>query len=328
MVRNVITRALCILALLVTGALVGCGGRHFYGATEPSPVASGRPWGSGYKVVILVIDGLRYTESFGDPAATHIPRLAGVLGPQGVVFEDFRNEGRTTTNPGHASMLTGTWQDIANDGSERPDKPTIFEYFRTHYPAPVDQVWIVAGKAKLGVCSYSTDPDYGPAYGAVENVGQWSDATVVDTVLSVLWRAHPTLLVANLPTVDVAGHTGDWDSYVSAIETADSLVLEVWSALENDPFYADSTYLFVTNDHGRHDDAHGGFRDHGCSCEGCEHITLLVVGPDIVPGHTVSDTYTLRDVCSTVGEILGCPVPESEGCVIEERVVGEPTGIP
>jgi phosphopentomutase len=226
------------------------------------------------------------------------------------------------------SMLTGTWQEVANDGSERPDRPTLFEYYRKHYSDPPDRAWFVAGKAKLDVCSYSTHPDYGPAFGAVEKVGTWSDAVVVDSVLAVLTRAHPVLLVANLPSVDVEGHSGDWDRYVSAIEAADSLVLEVWSALQDDPFYAGSTYFFVTNDHGRHDDAHGGFQNHGCACEGCEHVMLLVVGPEIVPGLTVAGTYDLRDICTTAGEILGCPVPESEGVTISEMFAGGLTGIP
>lgn len=307
---------------------MGCGGHNLPRATA-RPIPETRPASGGAaKVVILVIDGLRYTESFGDSTAAHIPRLAGELGPQGVLFDDFRNDGMTTTNPGHVSMLTGTWQDVANDGSERPDAPTIFEYFRDHYSAPADDAWIIAGKAKLDVCSHSTGTLYGPDYGATENVGTWDDPTVVDTVLAVLERAHPTLLVANLPGVDVAGHGGDWESYVSAITTADSLVLEVWSALQTDAFYAGSTYLFVTNDHGRHDDSHGGFRGHGCSCEGCEHIMLLAVGPDVASGHAVTRTHTLLDLCSTVGKILGCPVPQSEGVVIAEIFVGEMTGVP
>ncbi len=328
MMRSMTNRSLCVLALLFACVLPACGWLNLHGTTGLLSPAADQTAGNGNKVVILVIDGLRYSESFGDPTAAHIPRLAAVLRSQGTLFENFRNEGITATNPGHTSMLTGTWQDIANDGSERPDKPTIFEYFREHYSAPANDAWIVSGKAKLNICSYSTDSGYGPGYGATESVNFESDAAVVDAALSVLHDAHPALLAANLPAVDFAGHDGDWERYVSAIETVDSLVLEVWLALQNDGFYAGSTYLFITNDHGRHDDAHGGFREHGCSCEGCEHIMLLVVGPDVVPNHTVTHTYTLRDVCTTVGEILECPTPKSEGVEIAEMFVGGSARIP
>jgi hypothetical protein len=328
MARRLSTKWFCVLAFLVAWVFTGCGGSSLRQISEPVPPFAGQASGNGRKVVTLVIDGLRYTESFGDSTTSHIPRLAGELRPQGTLLEDFRNEGITKTNPGHAAIVTGTWQDVANDGSERPDRPTIFEYFRKHYSAPAEDAWFVSGKAKLAMCSYGTDPDYGASYGATENVGDWQDQVVIDTVLAVLGRTHPTVLVANLPGVDEAAHAGEWEDYLSAIEAADSLVLEVWSALQSDAFYAGSTYLFVTDDHGLHDDAHGGFQTHGCSCEGCEHVMLLALGPDVAPGRTVTNTYTLRDLVSTVGEIMDCPVPKSEGVVITEMFVGRLTGLP
>lgn len=328
MTRHTLLKSYSVLALVLACTGVGCGARDFHPASGPPRGSREEPAGKGNRVVILVIDGLRYTESFGDSTAARIPRLSRELAPRGVLFDDFRNEGTTSTNPGHVSMLTGTWQRIPNDGSARPDKPTIFEYFRSHYESPAGATWMIAGKPKLNVCSYSTDPEYGAPFGATENVGRWGDATVVDTVLAVLRRARPVLLVANLRDVDDAGHDGDWEGYLAAIETADSLVLEVWRALQDDPFYAGTTYLFITTDHGRHDDAHGGFRDHGCSCEGCEHLTLLALGPDVAAGQRISAAYTLRDICATVGEILGCPVPRSEGVVVEEMFVGRLTGAP
>lgn len=326
MIRRVTERSFFLLWVVVSCVWLGCAGHDRRTAPHPASETSGTAWGNGSKVVILVIDGVRYTESFGDSTAAHIRRLAGDLGPAGVVFTGVRNEGLTKTNPGHASILTGTWQEIANDGSERPDAPTIFEYFRSHYAAPAEAAWMIAGKAKLGVCSHSADAGYGSRWGAAARTGDWSDPAVVDTVLSVLARYHPVLLAANLADVDAAGHAGDWEGYLSALETADSLVLEVWSALQNDPFYAGSTTLFVTTDHGRHDDAHGGFRDHGCSCDGCRRIMLLAAGPGAAAGGTVDRAYTQRDLCSTVGEILGCPVPGSRGTVMEEMFVGRLTG--
>jgi hypothetical protein len=318
MTRHRLQRSFFALVVLLACVCAGCGAQDSHRTSGSPPDTLDPAVGNGNRVVLLVIDGLRYTESFGDPTAAHIPRMAGQLRTEGALFTDFRNEGQTKTNPGHASIVTGTWQDIANDGSERPDKPTIFEYFRSHYAAPASAAWMIAGKPKLAMCSYSTDPDYGAAFGATENAGDWSDAVVVDSVFAVLRRVHPVLVVANLPDVDDVGHEDDREGYLEAIETADSLALEVWRALQADTFYAGRTYLFITSDHGRHDDAHGGFENHGCSCEGCEHVVLLLLGPDVAPGQTVSETYTLRDLCSTVGEVLGCPVPESEGTAIEE----------
>ncbi len=44
------------------------------------------------RVVLVIIDGLRYSEGFGDPAHEFVPRMAA-LAEQGAVVDDFRNDG-------------------------------------------------------------------------------------------------------------------------------------------------------------------------------------------------------------------------------------------
>ena len=65
---------------------------------------------------------------------------------------ELQTEGKTETNPGHTSILTGTWQQIANDGSERPTKPTVFEYIQKgRWKSSVILITTVTGgKDKLG----------------------------------------------------------------------------------------------------------------------------------------------------------------------------------
>ena len=106
-------------------------------------------------VIIIVIDGARYTETFGG-GNTYIPHLYDDLRPSGYLYTNFRiaTEGITSTNPGHTSILTGTWQQIANDGSERPDKPTVFEYFRKELGSSVAENYAITGKSKLNIVSY------------------------------------------------------------------------------------------------------------------------------------------------------------------------------
>ena len=80
-------------------------------------------------VVIVVIDGARYTETFGADSL-YIPHIWTQLRPLGTIWTNFRNNGITKTDPGHASIATGTWQFIDNKGVIRPTQPTMFEYFR------------------------------------------------------------------------------------------------------------------------------------------------------------------------------------------------------
>jgi hypothetical protein len=279
------------------------------------------------KVVIFAIDGPRYSETFGDPSHANIPHIWNDLRPQGTILTNFRNLGVTKTVPGHSSIATGTWQDLANDGSERPDKPTVFEYYRHALSAPQPETYVISGKSKLDVCAYGTHPGYGPFYGAASSVGHASDVAVYNELISVLQTDKPRLVLACFPAVDWAGHTGVWADYLAAIVGADSLAWKTWNYLESDPFYAGQTYMLIVNDHGRHDDAHGGFRSHGDDCEGCRHLIFMALGPDINAGLAESTPYSQRDVCDTVGDILGIPVPYAEGDVIEEIFDTTPTGI-
>jgi hypothetical protein len=240
------------------------------------------------------------------------------LRPLGTFFDNFRNQGETLTNPGHASIATGTWQHIDNSGAERPDRPTIFEYFRQATGAPATGAFVISGKAKLNVISYSTDANYGAPYGATAHTGLNTDLAVFDDLLAVLDQHHPRLVMACFPEVDLEGHSGVFADYLAALRQVDSLVAGVWNWLEADSFYAGKTYVFVTADHGRHDNAHGGFQNHGDACDGCRLIPCLVVGPNVRVNHTVSNAYVQRDVGPTLGRVLNVPTPQSEANVMEE----------
>ena len=279
------------------------------------------------RVVILVIDGIRYQDSFGDPSHAHIPHMWNELRPQGALCTNFRNLGWTITNSGHGSILTGVWQFLANDGSERPPNPTLFEYHRYQKSAPATDVLLVSGKPKLDAVAYSDDPAYGAAYGASVDFQSTSDLETYDALIARLQTDQPRFVLASFSSVDLKGHAGVFSDYTRAIETVDSLALLTWNYLQSDPQYAGRTTMFITADHGRHDDAHGGFQNHGDTCDGCRHIPLLVVGPNIMAGHVVTTLYTQRDLCTTAGSILGVATPESQGVRINEVFVPVQTGV-
>ncbi len=263
------------------------------------------------RVIVLVIDGARYSESFG-AESTYMPKIWKNMKPLGTTWSNFRNEGSTVTNPGHASILSGTWQTIDNNGNTRPNKPTVFEYFRKQTGADTSTVYVAVGKPKLNVLTYSTHADYGVNYKASQYIGS-NDATVYNGVVSILSTKRPRLMIINFPSVDVVGHTGNWNNYLNAIRVADSLTYELWKKIQTDSVYKDSTTLFITNDHGRHDISHGGFQNHGDACEGCRHIMLLAVGRGFPAGKIVSTTRTQRDIATTIGELLSFATPLSLG---------------
>jgi hypothetical protein len=274
-------------------------------------------------VIVVVIDGARYSETFGAESA-YTPFLWKTMKPQGTIWTNFRNEGLTKTAPAHASLETGEWQQLDNNGKKRPTTPTVFEYFRKDFRASEKDVAVIVGKKKLEILTHSTASQYGKKYKASFFLGD-DDRSIFTTSKKILSRYHPRIVFINFPEVDRKGHNRDWQGYLSAIKTVDSLVYELWKFIQSNEFYQNKTTLFVTNDHGRHDEQHGGFAEHGCDCEGCQHILLLAIGRKIPVNCVVSTKRTQIDLAPTIGELLQFQVPTAHGtsllhdCKVSEK---------
>jgi hypothetical protein len=268
-------------------------------------------------VIIVVIDGARYSESLGAKAA-NMPVLWNTLRPKGTIYTNFRNEGVTKTCAGHTAVITGVWHDMPNDGTVRPWEPTVFELFRKKTALPESSCFVVSGKKKLFMLDHSTHADYGASLGAVfvdpdTSHDPASDEQVWADLSGILQRDHPRLVVVNLPDVDKNGHAKDWQGYLGAIKGADAIIGKLWTQISADRFYRGKTTLFVTNDHGRHDPEHGDFQNHGCPCEGCRHIMCLAMGPRFKAGAVVREPHTQLDIAATTAAILGFDLPKSDG---------------
>ena len=265
-------------------------------------------------VIVVVIDGARYTETFGG-GSTYIPHLYSDMMPSGYLYSNFwiAHEGKTETNPGHATILSGTWQQIANDGSERPTNPTVFEYIRKEDGNPQSDCFVVTGKDKLDILTYSIFSGYGSAYG-----GTWvgddnrDDALTYSKAISVMQNIQPKILLIHFAGVDVAGHSGNWNNYLAAITNADNLVYQLWQTIQDSTYgYSPrNTTLFIANDHGRHTT---NYTSHGDDCEGCEHIMLFAIGRNVTQGVVNNDLHYQTDIAPTIGDLLGFSTPQAVG---------------
>ena len=122
-------------------------------------------------VVIVIMDGARYTESWGEPNKQYLPRLAQEMFPEGVVLANFYNNGMTKTNPGHIAMTTGCYEDISNSGSEDPSNPSIFNMYLEKSGNAPEKAWVIASKSKLSVLGKTTDPSISPSFEPRTNCG-------------------------------------------------------------------------------------------------------------------------------------------------------------
>ncbi len=274
-------------------------------------------------LVIIVIDGARYSETFGDPAHTYIPRMTAMAG-EGTMIGTFYNDSLTYTSRAVPALWCGSWtttRDTVYDGiaTQYAVKPTIFEYFRKQKGVPeTNCVYVLKYISSLWLPSF--DASYGPAYWPYFHSQGSTDSDVATEAQYIMDMYSPNLLLIYLADVDGAGHSGDWYEYTRAIGRADSIVGLLWDKIQSDPQYRDKTTLIVTNDHGRHDDQHGGFSGHGDDCDGCRHIMFLAIGPAIKKNY-VSNTYRrIPDMAVTASCLLGIDPEQATGEIMHELV--------
>ncbi len=286
-------------------------------------------------VIVVVMDGVRYMETFGDPARSLIPRLAA-LEKEGTLFTNFRiaGPGVSVTRQGHSTISTGTWQTVALGGA-RMTMPTFFEYARNELGWKESDCWAVFGKGMYSYARYSSFPTYGERYkpsfvigigeGKIEN-----DDQVLDRIFQAMDKDKPKLIFANFGVTDHLAHVAPFEDYQNAIRHCDEMFGKLWDKVQSTPGYKDATTVFFTNDHGRHTDRpqmdHNGFQSHGDQCDGCRHIMLLAVGPDVKKGAVVDREVQQIDLCPTVGELLGFQTPLSDGSVVTDFLVN-PLGL-
>ena len=276
-------------------------------------------------VIIIVTDGPRYSETWGNPNYDYIPFQASMKS-EGVLFTNFYNHGTTTTIPGHTAITTGNYEPINNGGLEAPQYPSIFQYWRKKYAKKQNRTWIIASKDKLDVLSNCASLGWKDKYMPSSNCGvdgmgvgsgyREDSATLVKSI-EVLQMHHPNLVLINFRDPDLSAHQGIWGGYLNGIIQTDKLVYEIWQFVQNDPHYKDKTALFITNDHGRHlNDVQDGFISHGDDCSGCRKISLLAIGPDFKKGKVVNAVHSQIDIPVTVGEIMGFSATNAKGEIL------------
>jgi len=280
------------------------------------------------KMIIIIIDGARYTETLGDPSHSYTPEMWN-LASQGTMVEQFMNDGYTYTSRAIPALWCGTWTDVRdtiyqNSSTRYAVKPTLFEYYRKQRNMPEDEcVYVLIELESLWLPSFNSHygPDFWPKFHSVGH----SDSEVAEQAKIVIDELHPHLMWVYLADVDHAGHSGNWSEYTSAISNADAIVGDLWRYIQADPFYKDATTLFITNDHGRHDNQHGGFQGHGDNCNGCRHIEFLAVGPSIKENYVSQITRNTPDMAVTAAYLLGVEPEYATGNVMQE--IFKPNGV-
>jgi hypothetical protein len=318
---------LAILLLLTAVAVASEPATSAVGTAAAAPFAGLR----AKRAWIVVIDGPRRSESWDQPGRPNIPRQAA-LAAQGTLYADFRNEGFTYTNAGHAALVTGQWFQIENKGNQWLPVPGTLQRYLRATGKPASACRLICSKDKLWILGDCDDPAWRGRWVPVTDCGtgrgvgpaklssyREDPQTHANVMAAIRGAEPPDLMVVNYKGPDAHGHANDWAGYLAAIRETDVYIHEIWTAVQADPRLRDSTAVFVTNDHGRHlDGVADGFVNHGDACEGCRSISLLALGPDFAPGRVITTRRGLADLGVTVASMAGVTLPGAVGRRMDE----------
>lgn len=267
------------------------------------------------KVVLVSIDGARWSETWGDSLRQFIPYRNTQLLPQGLLLSASYNNGYTYTTSGHTAMLTGIYQEIENSGKERPVMPNIFQYYRWAANMPASKAWVISSKDKIEALANCNNSQWMNNYLPMTDcgvnglgTGYREDSITYRRATEIFKEYQPNLALVHFRDPDYTAHQGDWTAYLTAVKTSDSLVGALWAFLQADSNYHGVTTMIITNDHGRHlDGVADGFVSHGDGCAGCRHVELMILGPDVDHNQEINARCELIDVPSTIAELLHVP---------------------
>ena len=273
-------------------------------------------------VVIVVMDGARYSETFGDSTHQYISCLADSMKSVGVVNQSFYNNGVTNTTSGHVAITTGYYEvNINNGGSEFPTYHSLFQDWLKLKGSDSHDAWVIASKDKLEVLANTKQANWNNIYQPNSDCGisglgsgYRSDSITFERSKKVLGKYHPHLLLINFKDPDVYGHAGQWSNYLNSISKCDQYIYTLWKFIQQDEQMAGKTTLIVTNDHGRHTT---DYVSHGDNCDGCRHIFFYASGPDFVSNKSLSVPRSMIDIHATVSELFHLP-NKSSGNVMSE----------
>jgi len=279
-------------------------------------------------IIILVIDGVRHTETFGDSTFQNVPNLKHKLAPQGVLNTNFRaNTKKTTTNTGHTAMTTGRYQRIRNNGSQLPRYPSIFQYYMKQYEIHKDKLWVISSKGKLSILGNTVHKKWNDLYqphtfcGLNGNGKDYvGDHFTWIKVKQVINTYAPKITLVNLLAPDANAHANRWEDYINAIKKSDEYALELWEMIQKHPEMKDKTTLFITTDHGRNADGFkDGFISHGPRTESNKRIFLLALGPDFKQGVNAENAnQELIDIPATIAYMFNVEMPTGRGRAMTE----------
>jgi Sulfatase len=268
------------------------------------------------RVVVIVIDGARNSD-INDDSLSEYNSGYQEMKKQGLYFSNFINAGLTLTQNGMSNIITGNQETMTNNGAEISSFPNFFHYYLDKTQISNDKTWIVTSKDKLESLKNTTHASFINSQRAKSNsgvnglgTGYRSDSITYQVALDILKTNQPNLAFITFREPDYSGHQGKWSEYLKGMKNSIAYTQSIIDFINTDEYYRGRTLVLITNDHGRHlNGIADGFVSHGDGCQGCRHITLLAISPNIIPNSKDETSYSQDNIAPTIARILGFDMP-------------------
>jgi hypothetical protein len=204
--------------------------------------------------------------------------------------------------PGYAELLTGAAHDdaITSNDNRRYPYLTVLEFLRQRLSLGRDGVgvfgswetfnWIAEhqeGTLTINA-GYESFESTDPAVNALNKAqfeaktpwdGARHDAFTFHLAMSFLRTARPRVLYIAFDETDDWAHDRNYGRVLDSLSRTDGYLRELWTWLEADSEYRDTTALLITADHGR-GHTPDDWSTHGSEVTGADETWLVAIGPD------------------------------------------------
>lgn len=231
------------------------------------------------KVLIIGIDGCRPDGI----TAANTPNLDALMA-NATYSLDARCLFTTSSGPGWTSMLSGVWQDkhgVTNNSYVGNNFATYSHFFKYIESSNSDH-------RTVSIVQWNPINDQMASLEADVVINAATDEDVKNAVAYELVNNDPTALFVQLSNVDFAGHgtgfTPNNPNYISAIETVDTQIGVMVSALKIRKTYDNENWLILlSTDHGGLGTSHGGPSDE-------ERTMFIIASGDKIPNKEIKKT--------------------------------------
>ena len=140
---------------------------------------------------------------------------------------------------------------------------------------------------------------------AVFGQGERLDGATYAIMKSYVMADHPRVVYLDFGDTDDYAHEGKYDYYLDAAHYIDAMISDLWSYLQQDPFYKGQTAILISPDHGR--GTRSQWTSHGSGIPHANETWLAMIGPDtpsLGEVKTHSQIYQ-NQYAQTIANLLG-----------------------